>query len=63
MRIKDAAKSRTISFNAIFMAGVPLFNTLFPEIAISAELATQIFGFGNLILRFLTDKPVGKIDE
>ena len=60
MKTKDLAKSRTLTFNAIVGAGVPLFNHLFPQIALTAELTTNVLVLGNMLLRFMTDKAVGK---
>ena len=59
MKIADVLKSRTVSFNAIMGAAIPLFNSLAPQYAITAEVVNQILVLGNLALRFITDKPVG----
>ena len=60
MKIKDLFKSRTVSFNAIVGAVIPLFNSLFPQYAIGAEVINQILVLGNLALRFMTDSSIGE---
>jgi|GEM_PF-5277951 len=64
MKIKDVFKSRTVSFNALIGAAVPIWNHVaalaFPQAVIGAELANNMLVFGNLLLRFMTDGPVGK---
>lgn len=62
MKLKELTKSRTLVFNAV-MAGIPLFNSIFPQVAIGAEIANQALVFGNMLLRFVTEKPVGVDSE
>ena len=63
MKLKEVYKSRTLTFNTVIGAAIPLFNHFFPSIAITAELANQVLVLGNIALRFLTDSPVGKNNE
>ena len=58
MKILDIFRSRTITFNAIMGAFIPLFNSLVPQYAITAEIANQILVLGNLALRFITNSSV-----
>ena len=60
MKTIDVLKSRTVTFNLIIGAVIPLFNSLMPQYAITAEVTNQILVLGNLALRFLTDSSVGK---
>jgi len=62
VEIKEVVKSRTISFNAIMGAAIPLFNHFFPGYAITAALANDILVLGNIALRFMTDRAVGQRD-
>ncbi|MBC8459648.1 MAG: hypothetical protein H8D67_16785 [Deltaproteobacteria bacterium] len=56
MFIKKIFKSKTIDFNAIATALIPLLSVLGVEIG-ATEVAI-IFGFVNIILRFWTKKPL-----
>lgn len=56
MDLKQAIKSRTISFNAIATLIIPVLPQL--GVSLTPEMITAIMGIGNIILRFLTDKAV-----
>jgi len=62
MKITKAFGSRSVSFNSFLTAGIPLWNAILPEYALTAEVVTQLYGFGNILLRFITDGPVGGRD-
>lgn len=56
MFIKKIFKSKTIDFNAIATALIPILSVLGVEIG--ATEVGIIFGFVNIILRFWTKKPL-----
>jgi len=54
--IRQVAKSKTMNFN-VFM---PILLLLAPHvgIAMTPELSSAILALGNIVLRFLTNKPL-----
>ena len=58
MELKQVVKSKTIKFNArmsLAMLALPYFG-----VAITPELTGAIYGIGNILLRFITDKPLNE---
>ena len=56
MEFKQIAKSRTLNFN-VFMPLVLVLLT-YLGVEITAELTTAIMALGNILLRFVTKKPI-----
>lgn len=58
MKARQIAKSNTLQFN-VFM---PLVLVLLPYLGveITAELTTAVLALGNILLRFVTKKPLSE---
>ena len=58
MELKQVVKSKTINFNALMSLGMlalPYFG-----VAITPQLTGAIYGIGNIILRFMTNKSLNE---
>jgi len=58
MKIRQIAKSKTISFNALVPAIVVILGQFGVEV--STELAATIMSIGNIILRLVTKVPISE---
>ena len=58
MTIKQIFKSKTIDFNALVLAIFAILKAV--DIEIPADLAAEIVAIVNIILRWITKKPLGE---
>jgi len=59
----DLFQSRTISFNTVILAVVYIITRFFPNIELNITDITMLQTVGNIILRFITNKPLSEVDN